>query len=251
MRDLRGMAQREHPGESCWNSYRVCSPQAPSRTVLIVIAHISPKVMVPQRRLATLLEQARQYQALSCPYHQGSEPSSLYTNHQCDAGQFPSITTHILADHTDEVWRIEWSPDGLMLASAGKDRLVVIWGLEVGLVGTRLFNKLICDVPLEFENGTWTVRPLHHLREHREPVDVMAWSPNGKTLVTGADKSLYLWDTQTGEQKRIAAGASPHVDQISAIQWRPDGTEFTVSSMDCKLVTYVSTARDTAFFDQN
>ena len=100
--------------------------------------------MVPQRRLATLLDQARQHQTLSCMYHQDTEPSSLYTDHECKPGLFPSVTTHILADHTDEVWRIEWSPDGTMLASAGKDRQVVIWLLEVSLmtnaqdVSTRL-----------------------------------------------------------------------------------------------------------------
>lgn len=64
-------------------------------------------------------------------YHQDAEVPSLYTDHECRPGQFPSVTTHILADHTDEVWRIEWSPDGSMLASAGKDKQVVIWQLEV------------------------------------------------------------------------------------------------------------------------
>jgi WD40 repeat protein len=95
-------------------------------------AFISPKVMVPQKRLATLLDQARRYQAQSCVYHQITDtPQSLYTDHACRAGSFPTVTTHVLAAHTDEVWRIEWSPDGSMLASAGKDKQVVIWLLEV------------------------------------------------------------------------------------------------------------------------
>lgn len=68
---------------------------------------------------------------MSCMYHQDGESTSLYIDHECASGQFPTITTHILADHTDEVWRIEWSPDGMMLASAGKDRTVVIWQLKV------------------------------------------------------------------------------------------------------------------------
>jgi WD40 repeat protein len=93
--------------------------------------------MVPQRRLATLLDQARQFQAQSCVYHSDTEPPSLYTDHECNPGQFPSVTTHILADHEDEVWRIEWSADGTMLASAGKDRKVVTWQLVVSRI---LFN---------------------------------------------------------------------------------------------------------------
>jgi hypothetical protein len=87
--------------------------------------------MVPSRRLATLFDQARRHQQQSCLYHEDPDPASLYTDHECASGQFPSVTTHILADHTDEVWRIEWSPDGMMLASAGKDRAVVIWQLKV------------------------------------------------------------------------------------------------------------------------
>jgi len=94
--------------------------------------------MVPQRRLATLLDQARAYQAQSCIYHSEVDAPSLYLDHECKPGQFPSVTTHILADHTNEVWRIEWNPDGTLLASASKDRQVVIWQLEVrSQVGSR------------------------------------------------------------------------------------------------------------------
>lgn len=37
--------------------------------------------------------------------------------------------------------------------------------------------------------------PLHHL-EHRESIDAMAWSPDGKTLVTAAFNRLHLWNTE-------------------------------------------------------
>ena len=87
--------------------------------------------MIPSRRLATLLDQARRHQQQSCLYHDEGEPSSLYVDHECSSGQFPNITTHILADHSDEVWMIEWSPDGTKLASCGKDHKVVIWELKV------------------------------------------------------------------------------------------------------------------------
>lgn len=87
--------------------------------------------MIPPRRLATLLDQARRHQQQTCLYHDESGPSSLYVDHECSSGQFPSMTTHILADHSDEVWNIVWSPDGMMLASCGKDKVVVIWQLKV------------------------------------------------------------------------------------------------------------------------
>ena len=162
-------------------------------------AYVSPQIMVPQRRLATLLDQARRHQALSCMYHQEGESPSLYVDHECASGQFPTITTHILADHTDEVWRIEWSPDGMKLASAGKDRVVVIWQLKVSTSPLMTANGDSLDkqaTPKEGGGTQYSVIPLHHLRDHRDSVDALAWSPNGKTLVTGAQKSLYMWDIE-------------------------------------------------------
>jgi WD40 repeat protein len=46
----------------------------------------------------------------------------------------------------------------------------------------------------------YSIAPLHHLREHREPVDAIAWSPDGNTLITGADKSLYMWDPKVRKE---------------------------------------------------
>ncbi|ORY24376.1 WD40-repeat-containing domain protein [Naematelia encephala] len=189
--------------------------------------YISPQIMVPSRRLATLLDHARQHQIASCPYHQESEPTSLYLDHECKSGHFPSLTTHILGDHTDEVWRIEWSPDGMMLASAGKDKQVVIWQLKA--------------MPKSSGVPQYSVSPLHHLRDHRDPVDAMAWSPDGETLVTAAHRNLYIWSVRTGMQRPSSLGPSQHNDDISSIQWKPDGSEFLVASLDCKIIFYSPT----------
>lgn len=105
------------------------------RNHLTPIEDISPSVMVPSRRLASLLDQARTHQQQSCLYHDEHGSLSLYNDHQCVSGAFPSVTTHVLADHTDEVWRVEWSPDGNFLASASKDKTAVIWQLKVNACG--------------------------------------------------------------------------------------------------------------------
>ena len=224
-----GMVRLAPPGEDYWRSFRVSlsHPHA-SPTYVLTSAFISPHVMVPQRRLATLLHQARQYQLDACPYHEPTTVPSLYIDHQCQTNTFPSVTTHILADHTDEVWRIKWSPNGQLLASAGKDKLVVIWQLE-----PRSTSQ---SSPIH------SIGPIRHLRDHKEAIDCMAWSADSRTLVIGADKEVYIWDVETGKQ-RAKTEQSPHTDTISAIQWcrgaLSDGTAFIVSSMDCKMVFYV------------
>lgn len=49
------------------------------------------------------------------------------------AGGFPTATSHVLQDHSDEVWRLEWSHNGEWLATAGKDRTVMLWKVKVRL----------------------------------------------------------------------------------------------------------------------
>ncbi|KAL7419568.1 hypothetical protein Q5752_005480 [Cryptotrichosporon argae] len=185
--------------------------------------HVSPGAIVPARRLATLLDHARRHQQRGCMYHDAPEAGSLLADHGCRAGQFPNTTTHILGDHADEVWRVEWSPDGALLASAGKDRRVVIWRI----------TETAKDGHVRYD-----VEALHHLDEHGAAVDALAWSPDGKTLVTASEKQLYIWDVATGRRRHTQLGASQHGDTISTVQWRPDGSEFLVSSLDCKLIFY-------------
>lgn len=200
---------------------------------------ISPTIMVPQRRLATLLDQARQYQQLTCLYHDDNQPISLYNDHVCVSGTFPSVTTHVLMDHKDEVWRIEWSPNGNLLASASMDKTVVIWQLKP---------------PSQHNGKQYTISFLHHLKGHRGAVDAMAWSPDSDTLVTASDKQVYVWDArvsrscgfhhvdqaniQTGLRSSVNLDNSPHKDEISAVQWMPDGSQFVVCSLDPRVVFY-------------
>lgn len=94
------------------------------------IAFIAPGVMLPPYRLGTLFEQAQRQQVSQCLYHSGG-PFSLLEDHRCDRAGFPTVTTHILAQHTDEVWVMAFSHDGKFLASAGKDKQVVIWSIDV------------------------------------------------------------------------------------------------------------------------
>lgn len=86
--------------------------------------------MIPQRRLATLLHQAREYQHSRCVYHNSpleSSTFSLYTDHHCNKSDFPNTTTTILQGHSDEVWNLQWSHDGSYLATCGKDKTAIIW----------------------------------------------------------------------------------------------------------------------------
>jgi WD40 repeat protein len=58
----------------------------------------------------------------------------------------------------------------------------------------------------------------------------VAWSPDGKTLATGAeDGKAALWDASTGRKLHALAG---HADDIRALEFSPDGRRLLTSGAD-------------------
>ena len=95
-----------------------------------MLGFIPSTTMIPSRRLAALLTQSRYYQREHCLYHNApmnATAFSLFSDHHCEREDFPCVTTTVLDVHTDEVWNVAWSHDGLRLASASKDKTAIIW----------------------------------------------------------------------------------------------------------------------------
>ena len=63
--------------------------------------------MIPEHRLAVLLQQVKQNQISNCLFHNTADSPSLYTDHFCDPSQFPRKTILELDKHSDEVWYLE------------------------------------------------------------------------------------------------------------------------------------------------
>ncbi|CAE6517146.1 unnamed protein product [Rhizoctonia solani] len=189
---------------------------------------ISPSIMLPPRRLDTLLSHARTYQRSSCTHHAGSQADksfSLYVNHSCSRTQFPTLTTHILAEHLDEVWRLEWSHDGRFLASASQDKTAIIWK--------------IADLQPDADPTTRECVAERVLSGHDYAVNALAWSPDDKILLTSAEHIIKMWDVSTGVSLRDLQNDS-HSDMITCLVWLPDGTGFVSGSMDCHIVVWNS-----------
>ncbi|KAK9375931.1 WD40-repeat-containing domain protein [Lipomyces chichibuensis] len=166
--------------------------------------YISPAVMIPEHRLATLLDQAQQYEILKCTYHNFDGPVSLYTDHVCDRNQFPSITSHVLTDHTGEVWFVAFSNDGTKLASASKDLSVIIWDVA-------------------------TFKSIRVFHGHTDAVTSLAWSPDDTTLITcGLDHTVKLWDVQ----ECVCLLTVPFGQPVTSCAWMQSGDEFLTGCLD-------------------
>ncbi|KAK3365871.1 WD domain-containing protein [Lasiosphaeria ovina] len=183
--------------------------QGRSRQILLseLSRCISPSVMLPEHRLAVLLEQVKQSQISNCLYHTSSEPPSLYSDHLCDRTRFPSeVLVELVNQDQQEVWQVRFSNNGSRLASCGMDQNVYIYAVP------------------SFE-------VLHRIVAH-EGSDVcnIAWSPDDKTLITcGKDRYAKIWNTETGDCMRVLDRFD---EPVSSCVWTPNGQSFVTGSFD-------------------
>ena len=143
--------------------------------------------MLPEHRLAVLLEQVKESQITNCLYHSSASSPSLYSDHFCDRSQFPCEIILELDKHPGEVWQVLFSHDGSRLASCGSDPAVTIW-----------------DVP--------SFNILHKLNGHEGGVGNVAWSPDDSMIIScGRDRHARIWNTDVG-----ARFPSPNPSRLTA-----------------------------------
>src|SRR5262245_10251286 len=71
------------------------------------------------------------------------------------------------------------------------------------------------------------------LRGHREAVYGIAFTPDGKQLLTASgDPSIKVWDAATGKEIKTFAGQSGHRQLVLAVAVSPDGSAFATGSSD-------------------
>ena len=126
--------------------------------------------MLPEHRLAVLLQQVKRGQIANCIYHNTAASPSLYQDHSCDRSDFPRIPYLELSKHSGEVWEVVFSHDGKYLASCGEDGTAIIYNVD-------------------------TFNVVHTLADHEDGVGSMSWSPDDSMIVTcSRDKKARLWD---------------------------------------------------------
>ncbi|KAL1870647.1 hypothetical protein Plec18167_007411 [Paecilomyces lecythidis] len=182
-------------------------PLGPSRERLLseLSKSISPSVMIPDHRLAVLLDYVKKTQINQCLYHNTATAPSLYSDHMCDRNDFPLRATIELSQHSNEVWYCKFSHDGTKLATASRDHSVIV-----------------------YDTATFTV--LHRFVEHDEPVAHVSWSPDDTKLIAcSQDRKARVWNVETG---RCLLTVNHHREPVTAAAWAADGESFVTASLD-------------------
>ncbi|KAJ7578196.1 WD40-repeat-containing domain protein [Mycena floridula] len=130
-------------------------------------------------------------------------------------------TTMILEGHQDEVWSIKWSHDGARLASASKDKSVIIWELQPD-------NDSMSQVLT--------------LRDHPFATSCLAWSQDDSILLTSSEHYIKVWNAKTGVCIR---DIEVHSQTITALVTLLDGSGFLSAGVDKKIVRYDSHGNQT------
>jgi WD40 repeat protein len=97
------------------------------------------------------------------------------------------------------------SPDGVLVASGGYDRAVVVWEARSGRIVRRI-------------------------EVHKGLVNGLDWSPDGRWLATASsDRTARILAPVTGVERARLVG---HTDDVSAVRFSPDGRLVATASFD-------------------
>lgn len=117
--------------------------------------------------------------------------------------------------HQGEIHALAFSPDGEILASCGGDGLIYLWGVQSGKI-------------------------MAQLKGHSGSVRSVAFSPDGTILASAGgvrfvdgqrvnDKTIRLWNWQTGQETRTLTG---HTSSVESLAFHPNGQILTSAGVD-------------------
>ena len=223
--------------EESFSKDRFKNVEAARRRALQALQKYVPAgTLLPEGRLEELVEQALTSQIERCRLHNTSHPRlSLLRDYSAGVEQLPLHCAQILKGHTSEVWHLQFSHDGKMLATSGRDMKVIIWKIEFeedshAQIGSSQAPK-----------GLHPHLKLHRiLSGHSAPVQFLTWSPNDQILAScGQDCQVRLW------HPRAQAGSPAcfrvlqhHREPVLSACWLPDNQTLVTAGQD-RLVAIV------------
>ena len=124
-----------------------------------------------------------------------------------------------------KVSALAFSPDGTRLVSATMEGQIQMWDAEMGIELTALVEQEPDGVKHEVKEGGMMVTTIY-----KDPILVLAFSPNGKRLAAGSHQKIRLWNMETGNWGKGITSIDGYTDGREVFH----GSEALVFSPDNK-----------------
>ena len=162
--------------------------------------------------------------------------------------------SHTLAGHTRWIKSIAFSADSKMLVSGDEHETIRLWDTATGKLkatlnwrrgtatyalafspsgrfiasghrdGVKLWDNTIKMKP-QTDDAIGDYQHTLEIDEHKDYVSKLAFSPDGKTLLTGSkDGAIRAWDTATGNHRFTCTG---HFEGVQVLEFSLDGNTLT------------------------
>lgn len=157
---------------------------------------------------------------------------------------------HAFTTNDSWVFAIDWSPNGMFLASGHGAHEIRIWDTSnwqllkclrghtgaVNAVRWSSDGNLLGSASQDTTARIWSMdetAELNILRGHSRSVHCMEWVPDSQIIVTGSeDNTLRIWSAETGYLQRIVQG---HTNSIRSLAFSPNGKILASKSDDTSI----------------
>jgi serine/threonine protein kinase len=128
-------------------------------------------------------------------------------------------------EHLGKIKHMAWSPNSMRIASISQENKIRVWDAS--------------------NSQTLSIYP-GDLGWQHNVARVLAWSSDGRLLAVGGTKSIYIWDTDTGQT--IAKLRGRLSTPCRSLAWLPDKRTFAVAQGNRVMVCSLDTKPSTLYY---